>query len=229
MVGLMKPMAALLGVFLLLSFAPATEAQPRPNRSSSAPKSAPPKLYRWTDAQGKVHYTDSLPAEALNQGRQEYSRKGLLVQQVERPPTAEELASQATAAALAQEQTEQTLAKEREAQALRAAYPSLEAIGNDYRQRAQQLGAQIVSMESAIAEQRKVLLSKLQLASDAELQGKKVGAPLALQIQTTHKTIAQHRATVVQLQAQREALVLEEQHTKEQWKALQTTNPPQSR
>lgn len=226
MVGSMKPMVALIGVFFLLAFPPATEAQSR----AQASKSAPPKLYRWTDAQGKVHYTDSLPADALNQERQEYSRKGLLVNQVERTPTPEEKASQAAAAALAQDQTEQTLAREREAQALQASYPSAEAISNDYRQRAQQLGAQIVALESIISEQQKMLLSKLQFASDAELQGKKVGASLALQIQNTHKTLAQHRATVAQLQAQREALGLEEQRTKEQWRALQSSaSPLQSR
>ncbi len=32
-----------------------------------------PKLYRWVDKQGKVHYDDALPPEAVNQARREYS------------------------------------------------------------------------------------------------------------------------------------------------------------
>src|SRR5918993_1925594 len=64
-----------------------------------------PKLYRWVDKQGKVHYDDALPPEAVNEARGEYDPKtGNRLSTVARALTAEEraaLAAQADAAAKA--------------------------------------------------------------------------------------------------------------------------------
>ena len=49
------------------------------------------KLYRWVDATGKVHYTDALPPEVVNQAREELSaRTGLVRAEIGRALTEEE-------------------------------------------------------------------------------------------------------------------------------------------
>src|SRR6476619_7409283 len=59
-----------------------------------------PKLYRWVDKEGKVHYDDALPPEAVNQARTEFNAKsGQQTAQVGRALTEAELAQQAQAAA----------------------------------------------------------------------------------------------------------------------------------
>src|SRR5690349_1729581 len=58
------------------------------------------KLYRWVDKEGKVHYDDALPPEAVNQARTEFNAKsGLQTGQVDRALTEAERAQQAQAAA----------------------------------------------------------------------------------------------------------------------------------
>src|SRR5690348_14129068 len=56
------------------------------------------KLYRWVDKDGKVHFDDALPPEAVNQARQEFSSKtGTQTGAVDRALTPEELAQKEAA------------------------------------------------------------------------------------------------------------------------------------
>ena len=58
-----------------------------------------PKLYRWVDKQGKVHYDQALPPEAVDQARREFNAKtGNATGSVDRALTPEERAQQAAAA-----------------------------------------------------------------------------------------------------------------------------------
>lgn len=41
------------------------------------------KMYKWVDAQGKVHYTDTLPPSAASQGNAELSKTGNVVKKTE--------------------------------------------------------------------------------------------------------------------------------------------------
>jgi len=45
--------------------------------------SAQAKMYKWTDAQGNVHYTDTLPPSAAAQGNAELSKTGNVVSRTE--------------------------------------------------------------------------------------------------------------------------------------------------
>jgi hypothetical protein len=48
------------------------------------------QLYKWTDANGKVHYTDSMPPEATDNARKEISPDGTVRKSVDRALTADE-------------------------------------------------------------------------------------------------------------------------------------------
>ncbi len=63
------------------------------------------KLYRWVDADGKIHYTDKLPPSQASQARSELNERGMEVKKVDRAKTSQELA---------QEKELQRLRKERQ-------------------------------------------------------------------------------------------------------------------
>jgi hypothetical protein len=50
------------------------------------------KLYKWTDANGKVHYTDKMPTEAAGRASEELNRQGTVVRRTDAPMTAEQRA-----------------------------------------------------------------------------------------------------------------------------------------
>jgi len=49
------------------------------------------KLYRWVDAEGNTHYTDKLPPEQVQQGRDELNTTGVRVKSVPQARTREEI------------------------------------------------------------------------------------------------------------------------------------------
>ncbi|HEX5057565.1 MAG TPA: DUF4124 domain-containing protein [Gammaproteobacteria bacterium] len=60
------------------------------------------KLYKWTDEEGNVHYSDKLPPEAVEQAHQELNSQGLATKKVSREKTKEEKAMEEAAAAAAE-------------------------------------------------------------------------------------------------------------------------------
>jgi hypothetical protein len=49
------------------------------------------QMYRWTDEEGRVHYSDSPPPEAARQERRVLDERGITRQTLERPRTPEEI------------------------------------------------------------------------------------------------------------------------------------------
>ena len=49
------------------------------------------KMYRWTDAQGHVHYSDKIPPEHASQARSRLDNRGMEVEEVEAAKTKEEI------------------------------------------------------------------------------------------------------------------------------------------
>jgi flagellar biosynthesis GTPase FlhF len=50
------------------------------------------KLYKWTDANGVVHYTDKVPTEAAGRAREELNKQGTIVRRTDAPLTADQRA-----------------------------------------------------------------------------------------------------------------------------------------
>jgi Domain of unknown function (DUF4124) len=57
------------------------------------------QLYRWTDENGKVHYSDTIPPSAVDRARKEIRSDGIVKSQVERALTPEERRAAALKAA----------------------------------------------------------------------------------------------------------------------------------
>jgi hypothetical protein len=158
---------ALLAVFVLAALAPLAGAQQRAE--------AEKKLYRWTDSTGKVHYTDALPPEVVNQARAELSaRTGLVRAELDRALTAEE--RQALEAQLAAESAARTRAENsrRAEEAKVSAFRTEEDLRKSYSTRQAMIDDTLASLEAAIASQRSSLHQQLGVAGDAELAGRPV-------------------------------------------------------
>lgn len=83
--------------------------------ASTAKKSGgAPKMYRWVDKEGKVHYGDKIPAEYADQHKQQLSASGQVVKEIEGAMTPEQRAQveerkRAEEAAKAQTETDRVL------------------------------------------------------------------------------------------------------------------------
>ncbi len=83
------------------------------------------QLYKWTDENGKVHYSDTVPPSATDRARKEMRPDGTVKKQVERSLTPEE--RRIAAAKAAEDEKERTAREERERKdrALLSTYTSL--------------------------------------------------------------------------------------------------------
>jgi hypothetical protein len=83
------------------------------------------QLYKWTDANGKVHYSDTVPPEANDGARKQLSSEGVVRGQVERALTPEERRAAAVKADADRKAREIVEERERRDRALVSTYTSL--------------------------------------------------------------------------------------------------------
>jgi hypothetical protein len=83
------------------------------------------QLYKWTDANGKVHYTDSMPPEATDNARKEISPDGTVRKSVDRALTADERRQAAIKAEADAKERVARDERERKDKALLATYSNL--------------------------------------------------------------------------------------------------------
>lgn len=134
-----------------------------------------PKLYRWVDQQGKVHYDDALPPEAVNQARKEFNaRNGNAVGEVERALTPEERAAQAAAAAAAAEAQKGAGEQKRLEDIMMASYETEMDMRRAYGERIGLLQTTIDSTEVSVKSINDNLASMLAQASETELDNRRV-------------------------------------------------------
>jgi hypothetical protein len=134
-----------------------------------------PKLYRWVDKDGKVHYDDALPPEAVNQARKEFDAKtGSVAGQVERALTPEERAALAAAAQKAADAAKVAEEQRHQEVVMMATYANENDMRRAYGERISLLRTTLESTEVSIRNVRENLAIMLSQASEAELAGRKV-------------------------------------------------------
>ena len=140
-----------------------------------ATQASGPKLYRWVDKQGKVHYDDALPPEAVDQARREFStRTGAVTGSVDRALTPEERAQQAAAAKAAALAAEEAGKDRRQEEIMMAAYQTEADVTRAYNERISLLKMTLESTDVSIRSLTDNLTSMLAQASEAELENRKV-------------------------------------------------------
>lgn len=191
----MKPIVLLLAATVLFAGSTDAWAQSRGKARADATQH-----YKWEDAQGRIHFSDTLPVEALNQGRTIY-RNGRVVGQVERALTPEEREEQER---LERERLAQEALAQEQQQALELleqSYPDPQSVKADFAQRKVFLTDRITASQATINQHRRVLLDRLERAAEIELKGKKVPKKLADSIQEAVNVVRHHRLDIEQTNA----------------------------
>jgi len=139
-----------------------------------AQSSSKPKLYKWTDQEGNVHYSDQIPPEAKEYARERVNEQGVAVERVDRAQTPEELAAQKAAAdkAIADAKHAEDLRKADEA--LMNSYASEEDLTRAYSQRLDLLSQTIDARQMEIAAREQSLTSLVTQAAEMERGGRPV-------------------------------------------------------
>jgi hypothetical protein len=134
-----------------------------------------PKLYRWVDKDGKIHYDQALPPEAVNQARREFSAKtGTATGTVDRALTDEERAALAAAAKAAAEAAALAGEQKRLEDIMMASYETEMDMRRAYGERIALLKMTLESTDVSIKSLGDNLASILSLASDTELDNRRV-------------------------------------------------------
>ncbi|MET0332298.1 MAG: DUF4124 domain-containing protein [Dyella sp.] len=159
--------------------------------------------YRWRDAQGQLHYSDSLANDALKYGYDVVNDRGNVVRHVSRPLTPEEAAqARQQAEQAAQRQLAAAEAARADAQML-AAYPDEASFQAAQTMSLETIDQQIGTTRGNLATQEKALADLLARAGDLEREQHPVPATLSEQIGQQRAVVASQRALLDRLQSQR--------------------------
>lgn len=166
-----------------------------------------PKLYRWVDKQGKVHYDDALPPEAVDQARREFSAKtGTVTGTVDRALTPEERAQQAAALLAAAEAAAGANEQKRQEEIMMASYETEADMRRAYGERIALLTLTLESTEISIKSLRENLATILAQASDTELENRRVVEDRVGDIRELHAEKIKQQAFQVNRRAELESL-----------------------
>lgn len=161
------------------------------------------KLYRWVDKDGKVQFSDTLPAEALEHARTEINAEsGRTTGAVDRALTPEEQAEKERLAAEA-ERTERDAEKQRQTEeAMLASFQSEEDLRRSFGMRVTLMQENLNAIEAGIGSQRISLTGLLAEASESELAGKAVNTKQAAAIREIHAEMVKQQNMLIVKQAE---------------------------
>lgn len=161
------------------------------------------KLYKWTDKDGNVHYSDQIPPEAKEYARERLSDQGVAVERTERAQTPEELAAQKAAAdkeiADAKRAEEQRKADE----ALMNSYASEEDLTRAYNQRLDLLSQTIDARNMEITAREQSLTSLVAQAAEMERGGRPVSDAIKQMIASERTEIDRQKQFLVKREAEK--------------------------
>jgi hypothetical protein len=162
--------------------------------SASAQDATRKKLYRWVDAEGKVHIADTLPPEEVDKARREINAEsGSSMGTIDRELTPEEQALYAAEQQRNQAQAEIDEKRRRDEDAMLESYPSEEDLKRAYGDRISLLKQTLESTDVSLLSLRTGLAAQLAEASEAELAGRPVDAKRLATIRDLHVELIKQR------------------------------------
>lgn len=168
--------------------------------------------YKWRDASGALHYSDSLPPEASRFGYEVVNGQGLVVKRVERAKTAEELVAAKAAAAKADAERVAAEQQAREDERLLSMYGDESDLKHSQQQRLDSVDQEISAAKFSLRNQEQTLADLLDRAAEYERTGKplpefqtKQIATLRTQVDEQHQAIARREQERVTTAAQLDA------------------------
>jgi uncharacterized small protein (DUF1192 family) len=187
--------SALPAVFAILVASLCSAAESKHNR------------YKWYDADGNLHYSDALPAEAVKYGYELVSPQGVVIKHVDRAKTAEERVAAKADLAKAQAAKEAAENRVHTDQQMVAAYPTEDDLKRAQRQQSEMLEQNLNSARISLQSQEKSLAELLGHAADLDITNKAVPPELAKRIGILRKQVEDQRAYIARKEAERDQTV----------------------
>lgn len=163
--------------------------------------------YRWVDAKGLPHFSDSLTDSAIKSGYEVLNNQGMVVQRVHKQLTPQERAAAQKLAAQQAEQQRIAQQQKRDDLQLLNTYPDEAAYKSMQQQTLSSLDQQIGTTKINLHSQEKALTDLLARAADIENNKKPVPKFLTDSIAKQRDIVAGQRATLARQQGDRAALV----------------------
>lgn len=164
------------------------------------------KLYRWVDKDGKVHYSDHVPPEAVDQARDTLNDQGRRVDHVERAMTDEERAAHEAELARLAEEAERAEEQAKQDRMLLTSYEDEAALERSFQERFDLLEQTLATTRLGIESQEASLADLLDHAAGIEREGKKVPAGIAASIETAERQVREQRVYLQRREAERTEL-----------------------
>jgi len=180
------------------------------------------KLYRWTDKDGKVHYSDHVPPEAVEAQRDTLNQQGMTVDRVDRALTPEERAEQQRIAAEAAELAAQQEEQGKRDAILLASYQSEADLQKSYAERFDLLEKSLESARIGVVSQQKSLAALFAHAAELERAGKPISPAVTGPIELARTQVRQQREFLAKRDAEKVELQREFDQTLAHYRSLQT-------
>ncbi|MGH8184859.1 MAG: DUF4124 domain-containing protein [Rhodanobacteraceae bacterium] len=168
---------------------------------AAAGDTTPATHYRWKDAAGVVHFSDTIPSSALAGGYDIVDNNGRVVRHVGRELTPAE--RQAAAAATAREAAARRAAQQRnleDAQML-SAYPTDKDLEQSQQAQLRQIQTDIATLQTNLRSQEDSLTELLAHAADLEHSGKPIPSYVPKRIAEQREAVNGERDALAQRRA----------------------------
>lgn len=160
--------------------------------------------YKWRDADGNLHYSDSLPADANVYGYDIVSAQGIVVKHVPAAMTPDQRAAARIEAAEVRSAKDEAERQNREDQQLLAANPTEADLLNSQKQQIEMIDLSIKSLDTGLQSLERNLTDLLGRAADLERDNMAVPARLTAQIADVRSKINAQHTQMERRQAERE-------------------------
>jgi molecular chaperone DnaK (HSP70) len=165
------------------------------------------RLYRWTDENGVVHFSDRLPPEAVHKERKVYDEEGDPVKVIPAPKTAEQIEAEKRAAerraAEERRRREEAERRAREERVLREMYGSLADIEAIRDERLELIDTAIDILEAREHKLRRRLREINRKLSALESEGREPSKALIQQFKVTTRALEDTRRELRQQRNER--------------------------
>lgn len=164
-----------------------------------------PKLYKWVDKNGMMHYGSSVPPEYANQQLDVLNSEGLTVKTLNAPKSAQELAKEQQIKAMTADELKQQQQQKATDQMLLDTYTSVADIEQDRDTRLKSMDAQMNVTTGAIAGLQADLAAYQKREQDLNHSHKAVPADLKKNLDSIQQQLAQDQQLLLKQQQQKQA------------------------
>ena len=159
--------------------------------------------YRWRDAHGVLHFSDSLPPDAVQYGYELVNDQGIVVRTVERALTPQERKQREAAAAAQAAAAKQARDRARANSQMLAAYPQESDLLQAQQAQLSTIDQTLRTTELNLKSQERGLADLLQRAAEIEHTQKTVPKYISDDIARQRSVVATQRAALGRAQAER--------------------------